>query len=105
MRNLWRYESLYDRKQRVLPFWNDSILPQIREGKTVLVALSGNSGRAIVKELDRISDEAIAELNIPTGQPLVYEFDKDGRALKHYYLATNEEIAAEVEAMKVQGKA
>ena len=97
-------ESLYDCERRVLPFWNDSILPHIRKGATVLVALSGNSGRAIVKGVDRISDEAIAELNIPTGQPMVYEFDEDSSPLKHYYLATDEEIAAQIESVKFQGK-
>jgi 2,3-bisphosphoglycerate-dependent phosphoglycerate mutase len=98
-------ESLYDCEQRVLPFWNHSILPQIRQGKTVLVALSGNSGRAMVKRIDKISDQSIADLNIPTGQPLVYEFDENGCAVKHYYLATDEEIAAGIENVKMQGQA
>lgn len=71
-----RTECLKDVIERLLPYWNGSIVPDLRAGKTVLVAAHGNSLRAIVKHLDNISDEDIAALNIPTGMPLLYELDE-----------------------------
>ena len=71
-----RTECLKDVIERLLPYWEDSIVPDLRAGKVVLVAAHGNSLRAIVKHLDGISDEDIAALNIPTGQPLVYRLDE-----------------------------
>lgn len=68
-------ECLKDVIERMLPYWYDSIVPDLLAGKTVLVTAHGNSLRGVVKHLDRISDEAIAELNIPTGIPLVYQLD------------------------------
>lgn len=70
-------ECLKDVLERALPYWESDIVPDLRAGRTVLVAAHGNSLRAIVKHLDDISDEAIAGLNIPTGIPLVYELDED----------------------------
>jgi len=70
-----RTECLKDVIARFLPYWESGIVPDLRAGKTVLVAAHGNSLRALVKHLDGISDEAIAGLNIPTGMPLVYELD------------------------------
>jgi 2,3-bisphosphoglycerate-dependent phosphoglycerate mutase len=72
-------ECLKDVLVRALPYWYDQIVPDLRAGKTVLVAAHGNSLRAIVKHLDKISDEAIAKLNIPTGIPLRYDLDDDLR--------------------------
>ncbi|HJQ07631.1 MAG TPA: phosphoglyceromutase [Nocardioides sp.] len=72
-----RTECLKDVIARLLPYWEAGIVPDLRAGKTVLVAAHGNSLRAIVKHLDQISDADIAGLNIPTGQPLVYELDED----------------------------
>ena len=66
-------ESLKDTVARVLPFWESTIAPMVRSGQRVLIASHGNSLRALVKKLDEISDEKIAELNIPTGIPLVYQ--------------------------------
>jgi len=93
-----------------MPLWRDEILPKIKataaseqwsyDHKNILIALSGNSCRAIVKNLDNIADDAISELNIPTGEPLVYEFDEDGNQIKHYYLSTDEEIQAKIESLK-----
>jgi 2,3-bisphosphoglycerate-dependent phosphoglycerate mutase len=74
-----RTECLADVIARFLPYWESSIVPDLRSGKTVLVAAHGNSLRALVKHLDGISDEDIAGLNIPTGMPLVYELDDDMR--------------------------
>ncbi len=71
-----RTECLKDVIVRFLPYWEGEIVPDLRSGKTVLVAAHGNSLRALVKHLDGISDEDIAALNIPTGMPLVYELDE-----------------------------
>ncbi|HEX3898877.1 MAG TPA: phosphoglyceromutase [Mycobacteriales bacterium] len=72
-----RTECLADVIVRMLPYWYDAIVPDLRDGKTVLVVAHGNSLRALVKHLDGVSDEAIVELNIPTGIPLVYELNAD----------------------------
>ncbi|GAA0650667.1 phosphoglyceromutase [Kutzneria viridogrisea] len=74
-----RTECLKDVVQRLLPYWESAIVPDLRAGRTVLVAAHGNSLRALVKHLDGVSDEAIAGLNIPTGIPLCYELDADLR--------------------------
>jgi len=71
-----RTECLKDVVARMLPYWDAGIVPDLRAGKTVLIAAHGNSLRAIVKHLDQISDDDIAALNIPTGMPLVYELDE-----------------------------
>ena len=98
-------ECLKDTVARVLPFWNDSIAPAIRAGRRVLVAAHGNSLRALIKHLDNISDDDIVGLNIPTGQPLVYELDEDLRPIRHYYLGDAAEIEAAMAAVAAQGKA
>lgn len=98
-------ECLQDTVARVLPFWNDSIAPAIRAGRRVLVAAHGNSLRALIKHLDNISDDDIVGLNIPTGQPLVYELDADLRPIRHYYLGDAAEIEAAMAAVAAQGKA
>src|SRR5215218_1621395 len=72
-----RTECLKDVIARLLPYWDSAIVADLKAGRTVLIAAHGNSLRAIVKHLDRISDEDIAGLNIPTGMPLVYELDED----------------------------
>ena len=77
-----RTECLEDVIKRLLPYWEASIVPDLAAGQTVLVAAHGNSLRGIVKHLDDISDEDIAGLNIPTGQPLVYELDADMRPIE-----------------------
>jgi 2,3-bisphosphoglycerate-dependent phosphoglycerate mutase len=92
-------ESLKDTVNRFLPYWHDAIAPAITSGKRVLIAAHGNSLRALVKYLDKVSDQEIVELNIPTGIPLVYELDEMLRPLRHYYLgdaAAAAEAAAKV---------
>ena len=90
---------------RVLPFWNESIAPAIKAGRRVLIAAHGNSLRALIKHLDGVSDDDIVHLNIPTGQPLVYELDENLRPIKHYYLGDPAEIEAAMAAVAAQGKA
>ena len=80
-------ECLKDTVERVLPFWNDSLAPAIRAGKKVLVSAHGNSLRALVKYLDNISDQDIVGLNIPNGEPLVYELDAHLQPMRSYYLS------------------
>ena len=96
------HESLKDTIARVVPYYNDVIVPEIKAGKKVLIAAHGNSLRALVKYLDNISDADIAGLNIPTGVPLVYELDEDLKPIKHYYLGYQEKIAAKINAVKNQ---
>jgi 2,3-bisphosphoglycerate-dependent phosphoglycerate mutase len=98
-------ECLKDTVERVVPYWESSIAPQVRAGKRVLVAAHGNSLRALVKYLDSISDHAIVGLNIPTGIPLVYELDERMKPLKHYYLGDPDEVARRVASVAAQGKA
>lgn len=98
-------ECLKDTVARVLPFWSESIAPAIRAGRRVLVAAHGNSLRALIKHLDGVSDDEIVHLNIPTGQPLVYELDQDLKPIRHYYLGDPAEIAAAMAAVAAQGKA
>jgi 2,3-bisphosphoglycerate-dependent phosphoglycerate mutase len=95
-------ESLKDTLARVLPFWNDRIVAELKAGKNVLVAAHGNSLRAMVKMLDNVSEADITELNIPTGVPLVYELDANLKPLKSGYLGDPEAIKAAAEAVKKQ---
>lgn len=98
-------ESLEDTFNRVLPYWIDAIVPEIRAGKTVLVAAHGNTLRALVKHLDGLSDDEIMSLNIPIGEPLVYELDDDFHPIQHYYLNTPEEIERGIQRQIEMGKA
>ena len=96
-------ESLKDTVDRFLPYWRESMAPQIRAGKRLLVVAHGNSLRALVKYLDGISDAAIVELNIPTGIPLIYELDDSLRPLRHHYLGDPEAARKAAEAVAKQG--
>ena len=96
-------ESLKDTIARVIPFYNETIVPDIKAGKKILIAAHGNSLRALVKYLDNISEEEIVGLNIPTGTPLVYELNDDLEAVNHYYLGDQERIAAAMNAVANQG--
>ncbi len=95
-------ECLKDVVARFLPYWYDGIVPDLREGKTVLVGAHGNSIRAMVKHLDAVSDDDIAELNIPTGIPLVYTLDDDLRPVTSKYLGDPEAAKAAAEAVARQ---
>lgn len=98
-------ESLKETVARLLPYWHATVAPVIQSGQRVLIAAHGNSLRALVKHLDNVSDQAITELNIPTGIPLVYELDQDLRPLEHYYLGDEEAVRKAAEAVANQGKA
>jgi 2,3-bisphosphoglycerate-dependent phosphoglycerate mutase len=100
-------ESLKDTVARFLPYWHDTIAPEIKAGKRVLIAAHGNSLRALVKYLDDVPESEIVELNIPTGIPLVYELDDSLRPIRHYYLGDPDAVrrAAEAVAQQAKGKA
>ncbi|WP_334187758.1 2,3-diphosphoglycerate-dependent phosphoglycerate mutase [Noviherbaspirillum sp.] len=98
-------ECLKDTVARVMPIWNESIAPAIRAGKRIIISAHGNSLRALIKSLDNISDKDIVGLNIPNGQPLVYELDADLKPIRSYYLGDQAAIEAAMNAVASQGKA
>jgi 2,3-bisphosphoglycerate-dependent phosphoglycerate mutase len=104
-KNLPATESLKETVARVVPFWEGTIVPEIKKGKKVIIAAHGNSLRALVKYLDNISEKEILELNIPTGTPLVYELDANLKPIKSYYLGDQEAIKKAMESVANQGKA
>jgi len=97
-------ECLKDTVNRVIPYWENVILKDVKQGKNIVVAAHGNSLRALVKYLDNISDKDILELNIPTGMPLVYELDDNYKATDKYYLGDPEDVKKAMEAVANQGK-
>ena len=106
-------ESLATTLDRVVPYWNESIAPELKAGKTVLIAAHGNSLRALVKHLDDIDKDEIVGLNIPTGVPLVYELDDNLQPIPHadamaplkgHYLGDQDAIRARIEGVKNQTK-
>src|SRR5262245_7000686 len=100
-----RTECLKDTVARFLPYWHENIAPLVRSGKRVIIAAHGNSLRALVKYLDKISDEDIVGLNIPTGLPLIYELDNSLNPIRNYYLGDPEEVKKAMQAVANQGKA
>jgi 2,3-bisphosphoglycerate-dependent phosphoglycerate mutase len=98
-------ESLKDTVNRMLPYWHKTIAPVVKSGQRVLISAHGNSLRALVKYLDNITDEAIVEVNIPTGIPLVYELDDELKPIHSFYLGDPEEIKKAAAAVAAQGKA
>jgi 2,3-bisphosphoglycerate-dependent phosphoglycerate mutase len=99
-----RTECLKDTVARFLPYWHSTMAPAIRAGKSVIIAAHGNSLRALVKYLDNVSEADIVELNIPTGQPLVYELDENLKPIRNYYLGDEAAIKAAMQAVANQGK-
>jgi 2,3-bisphosphoglycerate-dependent phosphoglycerate mutase len=97
-------ECLKDTVARVLPYWHEVIVPAVHSGKRVIVAAHGNSLRAMVKYLDNVPEAEIVALNIPTGIPLVYEFNNDMSPIRHYYLGDAEAINKAVQAVANQTK-
>jgi 2,3-bisphosphoglycerate-dependent phosphoglycerate mutase len=99
-----RTESLKLTRDRFLPYWHERIVPTLRQGKRVIIAAHGNSLRALVKDLDNVSDQEIVGLNIPTGVPLVYELDESLKAVSHRYLGDQAAVEAAMAAVANQGK-
>lgn len=97
-------ECLKDVVARVLPYWKKEIAPALNSGKRVIIVASGNSSRAIVKYLDKLSNDEVVNLNIPTGIPLIYELDKNLKPIRHYYLGNKKEIEAKIQQVAAQGK-
>jgi 2,3-bisphosphoglycerate-dependent phosphoglycerate mutase len=95
---------LKDTIARVIPYYEGEIVPQIKAGKRVLITAHGNSLRALVKYFDGLSDKDIVGVNIPTGIPLVYEFDDDMNVTAKYYLGDQDAINAKINGVANQGK-
>ena len=98
-------ESLKDTIARTLPYYNDVIKKDMEQGKRVMIAAHGNSLRALVKYFDNLSDQEIMDLNIPTGIPLIYEFDDNFTVIRKFYLADESTLNAKMDAVANQGKA
>lgn len=98
-------ESLKDTIARAVPYFEQEIKPQIEQGRRVIIAAHGNSLRALVKYFENLTPEQILEVNIPTGIPLVYEFDRDFKVVHKQYLGDTEAIAAKINSVANQGKA
>ncbi len=97
-------ESLKDTVDRFLPAWNDVIAPTVLQGKQVIIVAHGNSLRALVKYLDKLTDEEVIGLNIPTGMPLIYELDAQLKPITHYYLGDEERVQKAMENVANQAK-
>ena len=98
-------ECLKDTVARFLPLWEETIAPQIKSGKQVLIAAHGNSLRALIKYLDGVTEEEIIGMNVPTGMPLVYDLDENLKPTNRQYLGDAEKVAKAMEAVANQGKA
>ncbi len=97
-------ESLETTVERAVPYFNEVIKPDMLAGKRVIIAAHGNSLRALVKYFDNLTNDEIIGVNIPTGTPLVYEFDEEFHVIRHYYLGDADAIAAAQAAVANQGK-
>ena len=97
-------ECLKDTVARFLPYWHEAIAPAVKAGQRVIIAAHGNSLRALVKYLDRVTDKDILELNIPTGIPLVYELQEDLTPIRSYYLGDPEAVQKAAQAVADQLK-
>jgi 2,3-bisphosphoglycerate-dependent phosphoglycerate mutase len=87
-----------------LPYWQDAIVPALKQNQRVIIAAHGNSLRALVKYLDKVGDAEIVSLNIPTGIPLIYELDEQLAPIRHYYLGDPEAVARATQTVANQGK-
>ncbi|XP_033018163.1 bisphosphoglycerate mutase [Lacerta agilis] len=106
LEKLPRAESLKEVLDRLLPYWNERIAPEVKRGKTVLISAHGNSTRALLKHLEGISDEDIVNVTLPTGVPVLLELDEDLRSLgPHQFIGDQEAIQAAIKKVEDQGKA
>lgn len=90
---------------RVIPYWQEEIVPNVKAGKNVIVSASGNSLRALIKYIENLTPDEVVEFTMPTAIPYVYEFDNDMKVVKKYFLASPEELKSAIETVKNQGKA
>lgn len=97
-------ENLKQVVERVWPYWNDEIVPEINKGRNIIISASGNSLRALVKILENMSEKDIVELNLPTGIPLIYELNEDLKPEKKYFLADKKELEEAIQKVVNQGK-
>jgi 2,3-bisphosphoglycerate-dependent phosphoglycerate mutase len=97
-------ECLKDTVARVLPYWNNEIVPAMRSGRQILICAHGNSLRGLIKHLDQISDADIVKVNIPNAQPLVYELDAGLNPIRSYYLGDAAAIEAAIKTITQQGR-
>jgi len=97
-------ECLKDCVARVLPYWFVEIVPQIRQGRKVIIGAHGNSLRALVKHLKGVSEKDIAELNIPTAVPLVFELDENLKYIRDYYVGDQAKVQAKIAGVAAQGQ-
>ena len=97
-------ECLKDTVERVLPYWNEVIVPAVRQGRQALICAHGNSLRGLIKHLDNIGDADIVKVNIPNAQPLVYELDADLKPIRSYYLGDAAAIEAAIKNIALQGR-
>jgi 2,3-bisphosphoglycerate-dependent phosphoglycerate mutase len=97
-------ESLKDTIERFIPYWQEVVEPQIKAGKKIVLSLHSNSLRALIKYLDNLNEEEIMKVNVPYSIPLVYELGEDLKAIKHYYLASDEVVNQALESIKNQAK-
>ena len=104
-KNLPSGESLKDTVARFLPFWKESIVPDIRAGKQVLIVAHGNSIRSLIQHLENLTPDQIMGVNMPTGIPMIYELDSDFKVLKKEFIGDAEEVRQAMEAVANQGKA
>lgn len=98
-------ECLKDTAERVLPYWHEAIVPDLKAKKRLIITAHGNSLRALVQYLDDISEQDILKLNIPTGVPLVYELDDQLKPIQSYYLGDQQALSDAMTAVAKQGKA
>lgn len=91
--------------ERVVPYWNNEIVPKMKEGKNIIISASGNSLRALIMHIENLSPEEIVEFNMPTAVPYVYELDNDLKVISKYFLASDEELKKALETVANQGKA
>jgi 2,3-bisphosphoglycerate-dependent phosphoglycerate mutase len=98
-------ECLKDTVARVIPYYREHIAPRIAAGERVLIAAHGNSLRALIKQFDKMSDEAIVNENVPTGIPMVYELEDDLTPIRRYYLGDADAVAKAMHSVASQGKA
>lgn len=97
-------ESLKMTLERVLPYWNENIVPNVQDAMDILIVAHGNSIRSLIKHLANISDNEITKVEIPTASPLVFELDEDLKAIKQYYLDDPDKVKREQEAVAQQSK-